>query len=86
MKRVLSTLPIGLAIVLAPTLFLAPMPRAFATQECDMFGVSPTERLPALNARYPGKFHRHIGKSRASQHEFRFAWQGIPLFGRLDPK
>jgi len=35
--------PLSVAIALALTLFFAPMPRVFATQECDMFGVSPIE-------------------------------------------
>jgi len=35
--------PLSVAIALALTLFLGPMPRAFAAQECDMFGISPIE-------------------------------------------
>src|SRR5882724_2889618 len=34
---------LSVAIAVALTLFLAPMPRVFAAQECDMFGVSPVE-------------------------------------------
>jgi hypothetical protein len=35
--------PLSVAIALLVTLLLAPMPRVFATQECDMFGLSAVE-------------------------------------------
>ena len=35
--------PLSVAIALALSIFLAPVPRVFAVQECDMFGVSPID-------------------------------------------
>jgi len=42
-RSAVKLFPLSVAIALALTLFLAPMPQVFAAQECDMFGVSPIE-------------------------------------------
>ena len=42
-RNAVKLFPLSVGIALALTLFLAPVPRAVAAQECDMFGVTPIE-------------------------------------------